>query len=341
MSDRVTGLGQTIADYEMMNGEVYLGDIIAQIKRVYEGTNTNTVELYDLEIEDGVLTHSDLGQMVKLEDDDYEKLCKVVGIPSKYIMKLNRNMRKMNLEYWFEEMGENEVTITYRPDQIVEIKDRDEIKPLDVLEIVRGVIPKAKIFKVTNQTNSQIYDIYDEALEYRTAKDIYCSGLRIVLRSGLNAPDISPIFINKGSCGIIECSTYLEKMIIKSLTYKDILRVIQERVENCVEASPMLFDALYRMCVDEVDQPHRRIALYCREHAVPERIKAYALQRFDEANLPVTTYEDIICLFSVIGYVEEVKQASERKMQQLAGYIIVKAKGEKRCSHCDATLIDD
>lgn len=341
MSDRVTGLGQTIDDYEMMNGEVYLGDIIAQIKLVYEGTKTDTVELYQLEIDDDILTHPSLGQMVHLEDDDYEKLCKVVNIPSKYILKLNKRMRKMNLEYWFEEMEDSEVTITYRSDQIIEIKDHDEIKPLDVLEIVRGAMPNAKIFKVTNQTNSQIYDIYDEDARYFTENDSYYGGLRIVLKKGLNAPDISPIFLNMGSCGIIECSTYLEKIIIKSLTYKDILRVIQERVVNCIEAAPMLFNAFEKMCVEKVEQPHRRIALYCREHAVPDRIKAYALQRFDEACLQTTTYEDIICLFSVIGYVEEVKQASERKMQQLAGYIIVKAKGEKRCSHCDATLIED
>ena len=341
MADKNTGLGQTLADYEMMNGEVYLSDIIAQIRRIYEGTKTDTVELFQLEIDDGTLTHPDLGQMVHLEDDDYEKLCKIVNIPSKYILKLNRGMRKANLEYWFEEMGESEVSITYRADQIVEIKEHDEIKPLDVLGIVRDAIPNAKLFKVTNQTNSQIYDIYDEEAEYLIGDSCYYGGLRLVLKRGLNAPDICPIFINTGSCGIIECSTYLEKMMIKSLAYKDILRVIQERVMNCIEAEPLLFGTFEKMCGEEVDQPHRRIALYCREHAIPERIKAYALQHFDEACLQTATYEDIISLFSVIGYVEEVKQASERKMQQLAGYIIVKAKGEKRCSHCDATLIED
>lgn len=340
MADRVTGLGQTLDEYQMMNGETTLGDVYAQIKKSMEGAKSDKTKLNKVEVDASGLWIANT-KVSNLDDKGFEIIAKFFGIPVPYMMKLNRETRKANIDFWLDYHLDKEVEIVYRDNELIDMREGTKIEMVDVLEIVNVVFPEANIFKVTQQTNSTILDVYRDDLQFHTEYDTYLGGIRLIVKSGLAAPDISPIFLNVNSCAIIECNTYLEPLSIKNLSYVDILRVIRERVENCAESLEPLFSTYMSIAAQEVADPHRRIALYCREHSVPERVKAYALKEFDESGLQKATFEDIICLFSVLGYVDEVKQASEKKMQQLAGYIIVKAKGEKRCSHCDSMLISD
>lgn len=340
MADRITGLGQTLDEFQMMNGETTLGDVYAQVKKSLEGAKVERTRLNRVEVDTSGLWVGNT-KVANLDDKGFEIIAKFFGIPVPYMMKLNRETRKANVDFWIDYYSDKEVEIVYRDNELMDMREGIKIEMVDVLEIVNVVFPDACIFKVTQQTNSTILDVYRDDLQFHTEYDTYLGGIRLVVKNGLAAPDISPMFLNVNSCAIIECSTYLEPLCIKNLSYVDILRVIRERVENCADALPSLFATYTGIASEKVTEPHRRIALYCREHNVPERVKAYALKEFDESGLQTATFEDIICLFSVLGYVDEVKQASEKKMQQLAGYIIVKAKGEKRCSHCDSMLISD
>lgn len=340
MSDRITGLGQTVEEYRVMNGDVTLGDVYAQVRASVEGSTSIRARLSELDVDGGALWHGTT-RVAELDDKAYEILAKFFGIPVPYMMKLNNATRKANLDYWLEYYSDKEVEVVKRGVELVDFREGEKIQMVDVLEIANAVFPGAMVFKVAHQTNSTMIDVYREDLAYEALGDVYFGGLRLVVKSGLAAPEVSPIFLNSSSCGVIECSTYLEPLSIKGLAYKDIMRAVRGAMENCAEALDHLFGVYASICGEDVPEPHRRIALYCREHSVPERVKAYALKEYDESGLQKATFGDIICLFSVMGYIDEIKQASERKMQRLAGYIIVKAKGEKRCSHCDSMLITD
>lgn len=340
MSDRVTGFGQTIDEYEMMNGVVPLSDAYEAIIEKEKGAHSLSCRMSELSIEDGALAHN--GEPISLlSNDGYGKLCNLLNIPTAYLLRLPKQMKKMNIEYWFDAFGDKEVSLKYKEGELLEIADGTDIKVQDVLGILVALMPDALIFRTSNQVNSTIFDIYDENISFDTEYDTYFGGIRLVHKKGLNAPDISPIFLNVNSCGIIECSAYLEKMVIKNLSYKDILQVIRERFSNCIDALPLLFHVFESMASQPVPNPHRRIALYCREHNIPERVRSYALSSFDESGREEADYEVLIDLFSSLGYANEIKQSSERRLQQLAGYIIVKARGEHRCDKCDSQINND
>ena len=340
MSDRVTGFGQTIDEYEMVNGIVELRDAYIRLVDIEEGAVTVQCRMRELSIDDGALQYNG-EHIVFLDDEGYGKICKLLRIPTPYILRLNKPLKKVNIEYWFDFFKDKEVSVTYKNGELIEITDGIEIKLLDLLDMLNALLPEGRIFRTYAQTNAVVFDVYSEDYSFDTENDTFFGGIRLVYKKGLKAPDISPIFINVNSCGIIECSAYLEKLIIKNLSYKDILRVIQERFENCIDALGSLFHVFQDMAGDIVPNPHRRIALYCREHGMPDRVRSYALSSFDESGLQSATYEQLIGLFSVLGYTDEVKQASERRLQQLAGYIISKAKSEHRCGKCDAQLNND
>ena len=341
MSDRVTGFGQTIDDYELMNGRMTLADACKAISEKEAGANYLTCPMGELSIDNGSLLHNNDIISSFLSNDEYEKLCGLLNIPTAYLLRLSPKMRKLNIEYWFDQYDEKEVSLSYKDGQLLDIVDGLDIKLQDVLGILLESMPDAVIFRVSSQLNSTMFDIYDESMSFDTEYDTYFGGIRLVHRKGFNAPDISPIFLNVNSCGIIECSEYIEKMQIKNLTYKDILQVIREHVGICADALPSLFHAFESIAAQKISNPHRRIALYCREHNVPERVRSYALSSFDETGLQDADFEILVDLFSSLGYANEIKLASERKLQKLAGYIIVKARGEHRCDKCDSQINND
>lgn len=338
----MTNLGQTLDEYQNMNGDILLSDLYYRAMKRYDGSRTDTVALGDLHIYENRMTCESTQVQVHLDDVAYEKMCSLLGIPYAYLMRLGTEMRKINIEYWFNQNADKEVEMTTKGDVLVELHAGAEIKVVDVLASLDAVIDGAKVFKVSHQKNSTLVDVYDENLVgYSVGDNTFLGGLRVDIKAGLKAPVISPIFIDVDSCGIVECSNFLEPLNIKSLSYGDILNVIDERLDNCFGALPRLFESMKAIWDEEVPSPRRRIALYCREHAVPDRVRAYALDKFDDSGFESATFGDIICLFGVMGYIDEVKLSSELRMQRLAGYIVMKAHNERRCSSCDATLVED
>lgn len=333
-------LGQTIDDYELVNGETYLSELCAHLRDRKKGAETIEVELGKLHIDEDGSLYYDGERLLGLDDEGYYKLSSVANIPTAYLMRLNNRMKIVNLEYWFRVLSEKKVSLSYGNGELVDVHVGIEIDMLDVLEKVAERMEVPKVFKVFNQTNTTIIDIYDEAESYDTSYDSYYAGLRVLIKKGLFAPEISPMFLNMNTCGIIECSSYLDALGIKGLAYDEIMDAVGARISNCLHATDTLFATYKDMCTQEVENARRRVHHYCEEHNIPERVVAYALDALEEAHLKAATYEDIINLFGSLGYVDEVKQSSERKLQQLAGYIIV-SKSEKRCQTCDSILLEE
>ena len=116
--------------------------------------------------------------------------------------------------------------------------------------------------------------------------------------------------------------------------------MVNERICDCVNARDHLFGMYEKMSREIVPNTRRRVALYCREHNVPDRVKSYALNQFDDLGLSTGSFGDIIALFGTLGFVDEVKQSSERKLQKLAGHIVTKSAGEDRCQACDSLAVE-
>lgn len=340
MADRITGLGQTIDQYQVANGYTTLNDLYARVSEKFDGAKKYETNFGKLSIDNGQLM--ELNKPVcDLDDFAYENIGKLLGIPTAYLARLNNELKRLNIEFWFDQLAEKEVRIWVKNNELIEVAEGMKIEIQDVLKIANVVFPEAYVFSVNQQTNSTIIDVYSETYQFDTSFDTYFGGMRIIVKNGLVAPEITPIFLNVNSCGIVECNPFSEKLIIKNLTYKDILRAIQDRMENCVASLHPLFDTFEEIMGDQVPEPRRRISHYCREHAMPDRVNAYAAKVFDETGIDSATVEDLVCIFSTLGYVDEIKQSSAMKLHRLAGHIIVRSHGEKRCQACDAMLLEE
>lgn len=340
MSCSVTGLGQTLDQYTIINGDVRLADLFHQLVEKEEGAKRVKAHLGEMAIENGGIVKSG-DKLCELDNAGYEMIGKMLCIPTPYLLKLSAELKKANIEFWFSQYGEKEVEITIKDGLLIDLVENMRIEMTDVLRIANAVMPDAHVFNVVQQTNATQIDVYTDSEVFETERDTYLRGMRIIVKDRLAAPEISPIFINTSSCGIVEMSSYLEKLIIKNLTYHDILRTIMERMRNCSDAAAPLFAIFRDIAGDEVHDPRRRIQHYCKEHNVPERVAAYAAKAYDDSGFSGASIEDLVCLFSTLGFVDEVKQSSVRKLSQLAGHIIVCSRGEKRCAACDAMLIEE
>jgi hypothetical protein len=250
-------------------------------------------------------------------------------------------MRNENISYWIERYQDKSIDIKTKDGPLIEMKDDIRIEMADVISILNDICPLGYIFNVINQTNSTSMDIIRMDSGTEVDEVGYLGGIRVNIRHGLVAPDISTIIMNESSCAIIDCAPYLDKLTIKGLTYDDILRVIRERLQNCFDSVPSLISSFASIADDSIPNAHHRISLYCREHGLPERVRSYALSTFDDTGLETATYGDIINLFGVLGYIDEIKESSSRKLQRLAGYIVIKTSGEQRCHNCDSVIIED
>ena len=344
MADRLTGLGQSVEEYLVLNGDVTLSDLYYGAVKHYDGSRTDIVQMGELRVDDDVLeVLPDV--KVLLDESAWEKVCELLRIPFAYMKRLSKYMRKVNAEFWFDHDADKDVTVISKGDLLVDIRADMEISMVDVLAIMDSVVDGAKVFRSVHKKNSTIIDVFDERVSFDMgtlgSNRVYYGGLRVEVKDGLKAPAISPMLIDEDSCSVVEFGQFLEPLNIKSLSYDDILSVIEERMDNCYGAVPRLAETMNHIWDEDVPNPRRRLQLYCREHGIPERVRAYILDRFDESGFDKATFGDIIGLFGVMGYVNEVKQSSELKLQQLAGYIVMKAHTERRCKACDATLVEE
>ena len=300
------------------------------------GSVRRTIELGCMAVDEKTLIDEDGSPIVVLDDCAWQILAKLLGIPVPYMNKLGLGMRVINVNYWLNVFGDKEVLLVYRDNELLDIIDGVEISISDMLDIIYSVLPDGEVFRVWNQTNATVFDVVDFNRHYDSSRDVYFPGMRVVLKNGLNAPELSPIFVADSSCGTIECADRFEPLNIKSMGYGDIIRMVRERAVAVMGSHDRLFDCMREMEREEVPNPRRRISLYCSEHAVPRRISDKALAVFDDSGLSSMVYGDIIGLFSTLGFADGVRRSGDTRMQRLAGHIITKALGEKRCPTCDA-----
>lgn len=322
-------------EFRIQNGEVTLADACREASSRFDGATRQTVMLGDLATDEKRLAI--YGEAVaSLDDYAWQLLAKLLGIPVPYMCRMGSGMRSVNVNYWLSAYSDKEATLIYRSGSLLDAIDGVEISAADMLDAAYSAVPDGIVLRAWSQTNSTIWDIVDIGRHYESARDVYYPGMRVVLKKGLNAPEIVPILVADSSCGTIECADRFEPLNIKSMGYGDIMRMVSERVRAVMSSHDALFGAMGDIEGVDVPSPRRRIALYCREHAVPGRVTDKAISIFDDTGLDSASYGDIIGLFSTLGFLDGVKRASDRKMQRLAGHIVTRALSEKRCAVCDS-----
>lgn len=338
--DRRLGIGVTVDEYIGINGKHFLSTTYRDASTRKMESNITECDCDDIDVlgKDFLLYGENVA---KLDDYGYSVMGKFLGIPVPYLLKLSIELRNANCQYWLEQKSGKQVKVQIKDNQLLDMTAADAIDPVDVLKILNDVYSGAIILNTVQQTNSTVFDLYLPDEEYEAGGRTFYGGVRCVLKSGLNAPDIVPIFVDSESCSIIECATFVSESSIRGLSYVDILRVIRSTAGVMRSALDGLFHTYEHLSEEVVTEPRRRIALYAREHGLPDRVASYVLKQYDDAHIADVTYGDIIALFGGMGFVDEVKQASERKMQKLAGYILVKAHGERRCASCDSRLLEE
>ena len=85
MADRITGLGQTLDEFQMMNGETMLGDVYAQVKKSLEGAKVERTRLNRVEVDTSGLWVGN-SKVANLDDKGFEIIAKFFGIPVPYMM---------------------------------------------------------------------------------------------------------------------------------------------------------------------------------------------------------------------------------------------------------------
>lgn len=341
MADKLTGLGMTIKEHRAQNGEVTIADACQRAAERFRGAKREKVELGQLNVTGSELVMGESGEVIA-EMDDYAwgLFCKLLNIPQPYLNRLGSKMRAMNVNYWLTSYHDKEVVLVHRDGELLDIKEGIVIEQSDVLDILNRAVPGGIILRASNPTNAVMWDIVDTRRRYEGDGGWWVPGMRVVVKEGLNAPDISPIFVSEDSCGTIECAECFDKLNIKSLGYSDILHVIAERVTDCVNCADGLFRTYRDIEGEAVPNTRRRVTHYCNEHGIPERVGKYAVAACDDAGLVNGDFGDIIAVFSNLGFADEVKPSSERKLQKLAGHIVTKAHSEDRCDKCDALSVE-
>lgn len=341
MADKVTGYGCTFDELEMGQGQLKsLSELRETLDSAMSGAEVLPTDFGSIGIRgSNMLVNGD--KICSLDDDGWSKLAKLLKIPTAYLLRLGNDMRAGNVLYWCNAAADKDVTVTYKNDQLLDVSVGKEINEIDVVRMLDDALEGWDVFQVTNQTNSTTLDLVNTVDVYDTERDSYFGGLRVVLQHSFLAPDVSPLFISVNSCAILECDDGLEKLNISGLSVHDILEEVKERVKADVDSLRRRFVRFEENAGKDVKDPRHRVSLYCREHRLPDRVRAYALSSFDDAELETANFEDLIDLFSSLAYADGVKGTSARKLQRLAGYVMANASNETRCHSCASLIVPD
>lgn len=339
MADRVTGFGETIDEFEERNGDlVPLERLVEAERETYGGADKIEASMGDVRATgDGVVVEGEL--VAGWDDGAADVMSKLLGIPGAYMRRLDVGMQCVNANWWLERLGEKDVTLVVKDGALVDACAGQRIERLDVMEAIGRQCPGFDVLDVVHQANSTTIDIIDRSCAKPTERETWCMGVRVVHKSGLNAPDMSPMMMSLDSCSVVEFASP-DAINIKGLSYPDVLRVIEDRVGFCASTCVDHFKRYLSIAGCDVRNPRRRISLISREHGLPERVKAYALAAFDDSGLQGATYEDIVDLFASLPHKDEVKGASARRLQRIAGFVATKGASERRCTVCDSVLVD-
>lgn len=362
MADRFTGLGKTMTEY-MQEG----GREIIDVREAYERAKDAMSEVERIEVmgEDLKVVNDDLfvvnGNVMGEDDLEivghimcFDKIGAMLQIPVPYLSRLGHEMRAENINYWLRKLGDKKFSIGTRKSidttpNVIEFSEakRQSIDFVDCLQILlENVGGSSKIMRTDSSLGHTQIDILISGKRFNIAGEVYTAGVRFVHKRKFQAPEVSPIFMNEASCGIIECDGYLEPISIRDLSYDDILRVIGEKVANAVDSIDGLAYTMGEVYDDEVPRMRKRIIHMYSEHGLPSRVRATSLTCFDEYRLGTAkdetgTLGELIDLITSSCFISEIKMNSVRKLQRLAGYVVVKSHHEHRCNNCDAILVDE
>lgn len=340
MSDRVTGYGFSIDEFERDNGDLISLERLVEIERdAYRGDGKTVAEMGDVKVSsDGIFV---AGEFVAGYDDmACERLSSALRIPNAYMGRLDVAMQCLNINWWLDRLAEKEITLVVQGDALVDVCVGQRIEQLDVLEAALEQCPRYEVWNVFHQSNSTAFDLIVRDGMFFTQNEGWYCGVRVVHKAGMNAPDIAPIMLSESSCSIVEFSSP-ERQNIKGIPYADVIKLVSETIGLCESSIDGHFARYLDAANESVSGPRRRISLLSREHALPERIRAYALAAYDDSGIQSATYEDLVDLFASLAMKDEVKGASARRLQKLAGFVATKGNGERRCTSCDSVLVED
>lgn len=328
----------TLDEYRVQHGAVTLAEVCRRESERYRGATRISTDMGSVSVSEQALM-VDGEECAALDDYSWQMVAKLLDIPIAYMMRMGARMRAGNANYWLSVLRDKDIEFVVKDGELIEMHEGMEIAAGDVLDILSAEMPTGEVVNAFQQSNATVWDIVNPSQLYESECGLFIPGMRVVLKSGLNAPEISPIFMDEGTCAVMECDEFFGKLNIKSLSYNDILHVIGSRVHDCVAYSDSVFRLYRGVECQEVKDAKRRVAQYCREHGVPGRVASYAVSEVESAGLSSSTLGDIIMLFGSLGYRDEVKQSSARKMQRLAGHIVTGSSSESRCTKCDALEI--
>lgn len=332
-------MGMSLDEWRVQHGTVTLSDACREEALRYKGSESKRAELGSISFENSVMFVG-FDAFADMDDYAWTLFAKLLDIPIPYLLRLSSRMRASNVEYWLGVNSDKEVCMVVKDMELVELRDGMEISKGDVLDMLLSEMPMGEVMSAFSQSNAVVWDVIDTSRSYESETGVFIPGMRVVVKDGLNAPDISPIFVCKETCSVFECADILPKINIKSLGYSDILHVISNRISDCSKIAGQIFNMYRKVESIDVPEPKRRVALYCKEHGVSDRVRSYAISTFDESGLSEATLGDIIALFGGLGHLNEVKQASARRLQKLCGHIVTHAAGESRCGVCDSLAVD-
>ena len=360
MADKYTNLGKTLSDLinENTGGIVKLSDAYkkayaqySSIKRIETTTNKLEVKNDEFYVD---------GEFVGY-NNCLDKVGALLKIPVPYLERLGIDFRCENINYWLKKLGDHKVILCVRnlsdyadgtgkpSDYVVDFRaqDKDKIELVDCLkELLEVLGGNSFIMNTDDSLGYTQIDILIPGKRYQIHDTWYNGGIRFVLKKKFQAPEVSPILFNEDSCAIIEFNNYLSALSIRDLAYDDIMRVINEKIDNAYESLDGLAYTFTEVSYDEIRMMRKRIIHVCEEHGLPTRIKYATVTCFDEYRVysdfaEEGTVDELASLLSSACFISEIKSSSVRKLQMLAGYVILKAHHESRCKNCDAILIDD
>lgn len=363
MADKYTDLGKTINEYINEGGReiITVEDAYKRALSAYE--SVDKVELSGSEI---VVKNDDMFRVVESDLDGneeldiighiacFDKIGALLQIPVPYLGRLGCDMRANNINYWLSKASDKKFRLGTRKStdeatpNLIEFSEaqRQSIDFVDCLRILfEKVGGSSRIIRTDSSLGHTQIDILIPEKRYDVG-ELYMAGVRFIHKRKFQAPEVSPIFLNESSCGIIECDDYLAPINIRDLSYDAILDVIGDKVETAVDCLDGLAFTMSEVYDQEIPRMRKRIMHMYQEHGLPARIKATSLTCFDEyrMGMPVDesgTTGELIDLISSSCFIAEVKPNSVRKLQKLAGYVVVKSHKEHRCNNCDAILVDE
>ena len=322
----------------MKNGSMELARVCMAESERYKGARFFETEMGDIAIDSGSM-YIGGEELCSMDEYGWQLFAKLLDIPTPYMSRMGGDLRTANVMGWLRRFADKSVSGAVKDGYLIELNAGLEISKGDVLEILLREMPLGEVLSAFSQSNSTILDIANPVQIYEGEDGFFVPGVRVVLKSGLNAPEFSPILVEESTSAVIEFGEYFCKLNIKSLSYNDILNVIASRVRECVKCADDIFHIYRGAECGSIKDVRRRVSWLCRENGLPPRVESYAVGRIDELGLCDATNGDIIALFGLLGYINEVKQSSARKSQRIAGHIAMRYGAEHRCSKCDALEI--